>query len=139
MAFLCVLVFFAHHARCTVLVPVRFLHAYTSLLATAAHHIPAVTDPAKSRRRRKRLLNQHRVAWVGICLLLYRSLWPFYSNPFLCLYLSFLLYIMETRRFLLMDHHSCLGPSSVDRIPFECAHFDEDYIDALKGIHRAFI
>jgi len=32
----------------------------------SAHYVPASSSPAENRQKRRKLLNQHRLAWKGI-------------------------------------------------------------------------
>lgn len=98
-----------------------------------------VSDPSGSCQKRKKLLDQHRLAWTGTLPVLYgldrtiglATVLPFFLFP--RIRLLFILYAS-----LLQTAH-LTGRSKTYTPSLNCGHFDEEYVSALKGTFWALL
>ena len=75
------------------------------------------SSPAACRKKRRKLLNQHRLVWRGI---------QTYQTHTHSLSISFHIHIPKTQSM-------CTGAASRQSVDLECGQFDEAFVEALKG------
>ncbi|XP_062182388.1 uncharacterized protein LOC133886654 isoform X3 [Phragmites australis] len=104
------------------------LHRRRSDLAQhAAYHCPLILNPAECRCKRRRLLDQQRLAITGE---------QYQSSTLLACALSCLPTLPKP-----CYSHAILGPLNNNAPSLECGRFNQDYIDALKGtcVHHVML